>query len=62
MIVVEVDYLDRVKFVRPHAELSGSDLLNAAVKAIKDGNSANTRDAFSRAICAAIEVQQTPGA
>jgi dihydroxyacid dehydratase/phosphogluconate dehydratase len=62
ILIVEIDDPKNAKFIRAHSELTGSEMLKAALWAINQGGSTNTKLAFSNAICAAIEAQQTPGA
>ena len=55
IIVVEIDDPKHVKFARPSAELDGSDLLRAAVKAINGtGKYESPSEAFGRALSDAI--------
>jgi hypothetical protein len=48
VIVVEVEDVNSVKFVRPHAEMSTTEILNAAMVAVS--KSSNALDAFGRAM------------
>ena len=58
VVVVEVNDVDDVKFVRAHAELSSSELLACAARAIhdiQDGDfGSNVKKAFANAVCAAL--------
>lgn len=60
ILIVEIDDPQNAKFVRAQSELSGSDLIRAAMIAIRKGCSTNTKLAFSDAVCAAIEAQRIP--
>lgn len=48
VIVVEVEDVNNVKFVRAHAELSTTEMLSAAMVAVS--KSSNALDAFGRAV------------
>jgi hypothetical protein len=55
VIVIEIKNLSDAKFVRPYSELDGSELLRAAAKAISESNyTVSAKEAFGRALCAAI--------
>lgn len=54
VIVVEVADPQSVKLTRPHAELSGSELLRMACSVIANNSSTGTREAFATEICNAI--------
>ncbi len=55
IIVIEIKNLSDAKFVRPHSDLDGSDLLRAAAKAISESSyNVSAKEAFGRAMCAAI--------
>lgn len=58
VLIVEIDDPASAKFVRANSELSGSEMLLAAVKAIKASSIAP--DIFGKAICAAIEAKAVP--
>ena len=55
VIVVEVPDPTAIKFMRAGYELSHSNLLSAAVKAIKASPSSSVREAFGVAICAMLD-------
>lgn len=52
IIVVEIENINDAKFVRPHSELSGSQLLHAAAKAVSSSDHATT--VFGRAVAHAL--------
>jgi len=56
VIVIEVADPQSVKLTRPHAELSGTEMLTIACDVIgnKMISDASVRDSFADAICAAI--------
>jgi hypothetical protein len=62
VVIVEIDDPQSVKFIKASAEIDGSELLNAAIKAINEHNhtTASVKALFGRAICAAIEAKAKP--
>lgn len=62
VIVIEVTDPQSVKFTRPHAELSGTEMLTIACDIIGDKmvTDAKVRGAFGEAICAAIVAKHNP--
>lgn len=59
VIVVEIEDVNAAKLVRPYAELSGSQMLSCAAKAIGDASD-YTKAAFAKALCAALQAQLNP--
>lgn len=54
VLVIEVADPHDVKLTRPHAELSGSELLGIAADVIANYASTGVRDTFGSKICKAI--------
>lgn len=57
VIVVEVDDPQSVKLTRAHAEIEGSDLLMAAVEAIKVSGLASVKEKFVELIFNALRAR-----
>jgi len=63
VIVIEIENPADAKFVRAGTELSGGALLQAAAEAIASTTGYNSpREAFGKAVCAAIERELSQGA
>jgi hypothetical protein len=60
VIVVEIEDLSAAKFVRAHAELSSTALLKAAAEAMGKVGNRDVFEAFSRAVCSAIQAEHGP--
>lgn len=61
IIVIEIDNPADAKFVRAGAELSGSELLTAAARAISTCEYPNAaRRAFGEALCQMLLAKQSP--
>ena len=59
VIVIEIENPADAKFTRAYAELDGSDLLLAAVQAIPGASFTSVRDAFAKAVCAAVAARHS---
>ena len=61
VLIVEIENPDEVKFIRAHSELSTTELLTAAAKAMTTAAfSDEVRKAFGRAVCEAVLAKATP--
>lgn len=61
VLIVETENPDEVKFVRAHTELSSTELLSAAAKAMTIGSwGEEVRKAFGRAVCEALLAKSAP--
>lgn len=61
VIVVEVDDPNSVKLTRPHAELSGSRLLEIACKVLSETGSAYIQQSFGKQVAEAVVKQANAG-
>ncbi len=57
IIVVEVEDPSSVKLIKAHAEVSGSDMMMAAMKAINEHGCESVKGAFVKHLMARIEAK-----
>lgn len=58
VLIVEIDDPQSAKFVRPSADISGSDMLALACKVIHSQSSSAARENFAKLICQAVFEKQ----
>lgn len=55
VIVIEMENPQEARLIRAHAEVSSTDLLGAAAKAISTDPNSGSRQTFAKAVCALLE-------